>query len=531
MGGRAEGSRATFGSRLPARRSLTHTLVAVLSCHWYGLSPDVRLIRPELSGVAFGTLLSDVGGVVRASFRFFPESRASDHARVLDLLRDNGVEPDLSPSSDSPSLAVFGSQTADLIEYLRDGANRCACVLAVCVSGSSPPSSLCWTLISAGAADVYWWHGSRDAPAEIHARLERWHVIDTARRSDVVRDHMIGASRAWIAVLRELIEIAMFGTNSCLLEGESGTGKELAARLIHTLDRRENKKELVIVDCSTLVPELSGSEFFGHERGAYTGAVGGRDGAFALANGGTLFLDEVGELPHSLQAQLLRLIQEGTYKRVGGNEWRRTEFRLVCATNRDLNLEVNSGRFRSDLYHRIAGAVVRMPPLRERRADILPLAHHFLNDLLPDQGKIAIAPAVESWLLERDYGGNVRELRQVVARMCRRHAGPGPFTPGDVAAEDRPATACAGSDWRADALEHAIERALRDGASLKEIGREAANCAIRLALASAGGNLHLAAQQLEVTDRALQIRRSVQRESGDPLPTGRVAGAKPRVRS
>ena len=475
--------------------------------------------------MAFGTRYEFVGGAVRAACRFFPEFSASDHASILALLRENGVEPDLSAASELLSLAIFGAQTADLIEFLQDRANLCACVLAVCVSGSAPPASLCWTLISAGAADVYWWHASRDAPGEIRARLERWQAIDSARTSDLVRDHMIGASRAWIGVLRELIEIAMFSANSCLLEGESGTGKELAARLIHTLDNRIDKKELVIVDCSTLVPELSGSEFFGHERGAYTGATGGRDGAFALANGGTLFLDEVGELPHSLQAQLLRLIQEGTYKRVGGNEWRRTEFRLICATNRDLKLDVSSGRFRSDLYHRIAGAVVRMPPLRERRADILSLARYFLNRLMPDGANIPFAPAVESWLLERDYTGNVRELRQVVARMCRRHAGPGPFTPGDLAAEDRPVPARAGLDWRADPLEQAIRQALRDGASLKAIGREAANCAIRLALDLAGGNLHLAAQQLGVTDRALQIRRSVERESGDRPSKGQSATA------
>ena len=114
-----------------------------------------------------------------------------------------------------------------------------------------------------------------------------------------------------------------FTPASVLLIGESGTGKELIARLIHELDRRAAGNEFVILDCATIVPELSGSEFFGHERGAFTGAVGARDGAFATADGGTLFLDEVGELPMPLQAQLLRVVQEGTYKRVGGNVWHR----------------------------------------------------------------------------------------------------------------------------------------------------------------------------------------------------------------
>jgi hypothetical protein len=152
--------------------------------------------------------------------------------------------------------------------------------------------------------------------------------------------------------------------------GESGTGKELVARLVHALDRRTVKKEFVVLDCSTLIPQLSGSEFFGHERGAFTGAITARDGAFALAHEGTLFLDEVGELPPDMQAQLLRVVQEGTFKRIGGNNWKRTEFRLICATNRDLEAEVAAGRFRTDLYYRIAGIRCRLPSPRERSTDI-----------------------------------------------------------------------------------------------------------------------------------------------------------------
>ena len=121
-----------------------------------------------------------------------------------------------------------------------------------------------------------------------------------------------------------------------LVTGESGTGKERVAQLIHELDPRPNKGKLVVLDCSTVVPSLSGSEFFGHEKGAFTGAAAAREGAFELANGGTLFLDEVGELTVALQAELLRVIQEGTFKRVGSNMWRKSTFRLVCATNRDV---------------------------------------------------------------------------------------------------------------------------------------------------------------------------------------------------
>ncbi len=133
-----------------------------------------------------------------------------------------------------------------------------------------------------------------------------------------------------------MVEIARFTDAAVLITGESGTGKERMAQLIHELDPRPKKGRLVVLDCSTVVPSLSGSEFFGHEKGAFTGASAPRSGAFELADGGTLFLDEVGELAVPLQAELLRVIQEGTFKRVGSNTWRRSAFRLVCATNRDL---------------------------------------------------------------------------------------------------------------------------------------------------------------------------------------------------
>ena len=150
------------------------------------------------------------------------------------------------------------------------------------------------------------------------------------------------------------------------------------ARLIHRLDGRPGKKKLIVLDCATVVPSLSGSEFFGHEKGAFTGAAGPRDGAFALADGGTLFLDEA-RLPPNLQAELLRVIQEGMYKRVGSNTWRTTNFRLVSATNRDLVEDQEAGRFRLDLYYRIAAWQFRLPSLRERRDDIELLAQNFLS--------------------------------------------------------------------------------------------------------------------------------------------------------
>jgi transcriptional regulator with GAF, ATPase, and Fis domain len=292
-----------------------------------------------------------------------------------------------------------------------------------------------------------------------------------------------------------------------LVTGESGTGKELVARLVDALDPRDGKPDLVVVDCTTIVPTLSGSEFFGHERGSFTGATATRDGAFALADGGTLFLDEVGELPLPLQAELLRVIQEGTYKRVGSNTWHSTRFRLVCATNRELLDEAAHGRFRLDLYYRIAGWTFRLPPLRERTDDILLLIRHFLGELCPDQQAPELDDVVRLFLLERDYPGNIRDLRHLVARLSYRHVGPGPVTLGDLPEQERPVPVGAG-DALADDLAEPVRRALARGLTLKDIGRGAADLAVRIVLAEEEGSVQRAARRLGVTPRALQLRRA-----------------------
>ena len=308
------------------------------------------------------------------------------------------------------------------------------------------------------------------------------------------------------------MEVAHFTDASVLILGESGTGKELLANLINALDSRPNKGDLVILDCSTIMPELSGSEFFGHERGAFTGAVSSRDGVFALADGGTLFLDEVGELPLTLQTQLLRVIQEHTFKRVGGNSWQHTSFRLVCATNRDLWAQVQRGEFRADLYYRIASYVCQLPSLRQRPEDILPLAYHFLKELRPDHEQPALDIPVQEYLLRREYPGNVRDLKQVVARMLCRYAGQGPITVGCIPPDDRPARTEGWGAWLDAGFERAIRVALNRGVGLDAISRSTKETVIRIAVDENGGNLQRAALRLGVTDRTLQMWRKEQRQ-------------------
>jgi transcriptional regulator with GAF, ATPase, and Fis domain len=277
------------------------------------------------------------------------------------------------------------------------------------------------------------------------------------------------------------------------------------------LDRRKPKHELVIIDCSTIVAELSGSEFFGHKQGAYTGAVGSRTGAFQIADGGTLFLDEVGELPLGLQSQLLRVVQEGSYKRVGGNKWRTTNFRLICATNHDLSRGVEKGHFRADLYYRLADWVFHLPPLSERPEDILLLTRHFLAKLDQKFVSIEIDDLVRQHLLNRTYPGNIRELRQLVRRIGQRHVGTGPISIGDIPEDERPENRPQLGNWRDEQFYIALRRALAMGLDLKKINQFTKDTAIAIAVDEENGNLQKAAHKLGVTDRMLQMHRASNR--------------------
>jgi len=229
---------------------------------------------------------------------------------------------------------------------------------------------------------------------------------------------------------------------------------------------------------------------------------------FALANGGTLFLDEIGELPLPLQAQLLRVIQEHTYKRVGGSTWRKSAFRLICATNRDLWDQVRRGGFRADLYYRIAGFITKLPPLRDRHEDIIPLAEHFLRQTHPNSQPPELDDAVRAYLLRREYPGNVRDLQQAVSRLASRHSGDRTISIGCVPPEERPLVDLEDKAWLDLHFERPIKRAVLLGAGLKDIGRAAEDVAIRCVTDEEDGNLQRAARRLGVTDRALQLRRA-----------------------
>jgi transcriptional regulator with PAS, ATPase and Fis domain len=251
-----------------------------------------------------------------------------------------------------------------------------------------------------------------DASGQLRYFVERMQSLPATRAASSA-EGLIGRAPAFREMLQLLARVAPTQT-SVLLLGETGTGKEMAARMIHETSPRA-AAPFVAVDCSGLTETLFENELFGHEKGAFTGAAQRKTGLVEAASGGTLFLDEVGDIPLGQQVKLLRLIENNSYRRVGGVTPLRADFRLVAATHRDLEQMVREGSFRSDLYYRISAFPVRVPPLRERREDILLLAESLLERVRPGR-PCELSPAAERALLDYDYPGNVRELRNIVER-------------------------------------------------------------------------------------------------------------------
>jgi len=344
--------------------------------------------------------------------------------------------------------------------------------------------------MKAGAADYL--TKPLGSPDELRLVLSRvWREIDDKRSIQLMSEElgrqfppleMIFAGDK-MAEIRAMVEQVAPTGATVLVMGPSGTGKELVARAIHQMSPRRGRP-FVAVHCAALAENLLESELFGHEKGAFTGALAQRKGRFELADGGTLFLDEIGEISPAIQVKLLRVIQEREFERVGGNRAIGVDVRIVASTNRDLKAEVGAGRFREDLFYRLNVFPVALPPLSERREAILPLAQYFAARYAAAFGKKAagFTPAAQSALEAYAWPGNIRELQNVVERAVI-------LSPGAI-------------DVPHLNLEPAQEPSGYGEGMLKALEVEA----IRKALAETDGNRTRAAKLLGISLRTLQYR-------------------------
>ena len=335
-----------------------------------------------------------------------------------------------------------------------------------------------------------------DDPSRLLAVVEKgFESHDLRRRSERLERlaapriaPVLGHSPALLESVR-MIEAVAARDTTVLFLGETGSGKGLLARHLHALSPRA-KEPIVELNCAGLSRELTESELFGHERGAFTGAVDKKLGLFEVADGGTLLLDEIGEMEMSIQAKLLKVLEERRFRRVGGTAEISADVRLVAATHRDLEQDARDGRFRSDLFYRLNGFVVRIPSLRERTEDILPLAAHFLREFresTPEDDRESWTDAAAARLMAYDWPGNIRELRNVMERAAilappdgpirEEHLPPlggrtRPATPPPMAAATTasPATAAAPSADGAPATLKSMEKAQIERALAHRLG-------------------------------------------------------------
>jgi DNA-binding NtrC family response regulator len=346
----------------------------------------------------------------------------------------------------------------------------------------------------------------------------RVHLFPAERSPSVAFHGMIGRSVPMQRLFR-LLRLTAPHLQTALISGETGTGKELVARALHRLGTRADRR-FVVINCSAVVESLFESELFGHVRGAFTGASESKAGLFEVADGGTLFLDEIGELPSSVQAKLLRAIEYGEVHRVGSLESRRVDVQILAATNRDLEAACDAGRFRRDLFYRLNVMDVRVPPLRERRDDIVYLASHFLREASTrlDKPMSGLTAGAERLLQAGDWPGNVRELRNVVERACLLSEGR-LLGEADIRQSLPVPRAAVGIAPAGEGDTPAAPVAVRDVEPLSDMERDA----IRRALQRAGGNKKAAATLLGVSRRAL-YRRLERLRLGDTI-TRRGRGA------
>lgn len=445
-----------------------------------------------------GPFRASVSRVLRSSYRILEAESAEEALALLEK-----ETPDLVLSD----VQMPGMGGLELLRLIRE---RDPTLAIVMMSGMSS-IEVAVKSVQAGALDFLEKPFSPErlkvtvANALRYSRLKEVHERLTADSPAV--EKLLGDSRA-MQSLRTLILRVGATDGRVLVLGENGSGKELVAAAIHaSSERREHP--FIKINCAAIPEGLVESELFGHERGAFTGAVSSRKGRFEQAHQGTLMLDEVGELPAAMQAKLLRVLQEGCFERVGGSQTIKVDVRVISATNRDLEAMIDDGTFREDLYYRLNVITLEVPPLRERVEDIPLLAQAFLAKLRERHGRsnLSLAPDALAVLAEHDYRGNVRELQNVVERLVilseddlldaddarsalprRRQA---PASPSSPLPQSPPASPPASSPA-------ASASTFRRGTPLRQLLLEAEKSFIRAAIDANDGNKSSTAKELDV---------------------------------
>jgi two-component system nitrogen regulation response regulator NtrX len=324
----------------------------------------------------------------------------------------------LALDSDSIDIAIIDMKLGDEdgLELLNDIKSRYPFIECVMISGYSSVEKAVLS-IKMGAFDFVEKPISYQKMKVVINNAIEHKMFSSLLKKEMEKYKIIGVSSA-VKKMNELIEKAAQIDFPVLITGESGVGKEHVAHLIHLKSKR-GKNEMVKQNCAAIPENLFESELFGHEKGAFTGAAGTRKGKFELASLGTLFLDEIGELPLSQQAKLLRVLEDREITRVGGESRIKVDFRLVCATNSNLKEEVDEGKFREDFFYRISVLVINIPPLRERKEDIIILADHFFKQACIENGSVIkpIEKGAMDLIIELPMKGNIRELKNLMQRL------------------------------------------------------------------------------------------------------------------
>jgi two-component system, NtrC family, response regulator AtoC len=432
------------------------------------------------------------------------------------MLRRDGFDVTVAADGEQ-GLAEFNKNGADIVvtdlvmpkaggmEVLRavNAANPDVPVIIITAHGTVDSAV---EAIKAGAFDYVTKPFDQAELSAVIAKAAKAHdVAQRSVRADAkARAAIIGESPQLQEVFKIIDKVADT-PSTVLINGESGTGKELIASALHGASSRRDKP-FIKINCAAIPHNLLESELFGYERGAFTGAVTSKPGRFELADGGTLFLDEIGEIPVEMQVKLLRALQEGEFERVGGIKTTRVDVRLIAATNRDLQAEIEAGRFRKDLYYRLAVVPVVLPPLRERRTDIPMLAGHFVEKYNRKLNKKIESISDDAMALLQAYNwpGNIRELENLIERVLLFADGP------SITAKDLPEPIRQGSGTPAPALSAAPLEASTGEGGLKDIVRmkaaELEKDLITKALEETGGNVTRAARLLQISRKSLQTK-------------------------